>query len=173
MLDETDDRWSSLQVLSQGATFGVENLYGAGRCRLSLIGSHVPCLLVSADLTNNTQTGSYCITDMSITHMLLISDDNNNYQFNCFLQTTFHVFVFPKPISCPAVPSPHTYRAVGHVTLVSLTKEKLDAILKHFPSISKIPADVEEQEATPSEHCGRAVGSDVRMEKVLEIWDVS
>ena len=77
------------------------------------------------------------------------------------------------PISCPAVPSPHTYRAVGHVTLVSLTKEKLDAILEHFPSISKIPADVEGQEATPSEHCCPPKGSDVRMEEVLDIWDVT
>ena len=77
------------------------------------------------------------------------------------------------PISSPAVPSPHTYRAVGHVTLVSLTKEKLDAILKHFPGISKIPADVKKQEATRSVHFGSAVGSDVRKEEVLEIWDVT
>ena len=58
VLDEKNARWSCLQVLSQGATFGVENLYGAGRCRLSV--SHVPCIQVSADLANNIQTCSYC-----------------------------------------------------------------------------------------------------------------
>ena len=67
------------------------------------------------------------------------------------------------------MPSPHTYRAVGHVTLIALTKEKLDSLLEHFPGISKIPPG--EQQETPSSDVRDSTGSDARLQEVMECVD--
>lgn len=103
--------------------------------------------------------------EINVVHILTFDSCNWCFGGTCNKSNFFDAIV-DEPVSFPAVPSPHAYRAVGHVSLISLNKEKLDSILEHFPGISKIPAGGAKQEATPSDDPDGS--ADVRLQ---DVWD--